>query len=85
MSRSGWVGWVSGLCPVGPVGSTLIKPVKPWICGAPNLRAATENQILPSHGAKVITVEAALKGFETAGLSLETAALLDELDAMFWK
>eukprot|EP00435_Cladocopium_sp_Y103_P030219 s1436_g7.t1 len=33
----------------------------------------------------VITVEAALKGFETAGLGLETIALLDELDAMFWK
>ena len=41
----------------------------------------------PPCGPKVITVEAALKGFETSGLGVETAALLDELDAtsMFWK
>ena len=41
---------------------------------------------MKSETPKVITMEAALRGFETAGLGLVQAiALLEELDAMFWK
>lgn len=44
-----------------------------------------QRQSTLSHCAsKVITVEAAMKSFEHAGLGEYAVALLDELDTMFW-